>query len=109
MQIAALDHQPLDGAPGVRMAEVLDAVLATGSRGRARVHLADLDAGSSLPRHPAGSSQTFVVLSGTGQAAGTDDVPVDVGPGDAVRWAVGEQHTSWARTAMSVLIVQHGG
>ncbi len=108
MQIVALDRQPLDGAPGVRMAEVLDAVLDTGPRPRVRVHLADLDVGASLPRHPAGLSQMFVVLSGTGEVAGADDVRMDVGPGDVVRWDVGEQHTAWASTAMTVLIVQHG-
>ncbi|HEY0186906.1 MAG TPA: cupin domain-containing protein [Cellulomonas sp.] len=105
MQIVTWDLAPLDGAPGVRMAEVLDAV----GIGRARVHLADLDAGSCLPRHPAGLDQTFVVLTGSGRVAGEDDVPVPVGPGDVVRWRVGEQHTSWADGPMRVLIVQHGG
>jgi mannose-6-phosphate isomerase-like protein (cupin superfamily) len=104
MQIDRADPQALDGAPGVRMAEVLD----TAAPGRLRMHLAELDAGALLPRHPAGLDQTFLVLSGTGRVAGADDVAVPVGPGDAVRWTVGEQHTSWAGTAMRVLIVQHG-
>lgn len=104
MQIDRTDPQTLDGAPGVRMAEVLDATAA----GRVRVHLAELDAGAVLPRHPAGLDQTFLVLSGTGRVSGSDDVAVPVGPGDAVRWTAGEPHTTWAETALRALIVQHG-
>lgn len=104
MRIVPLDGQDLDGAPGVRMAEVLDAAALR----RARVHLADLAPGAVLPRHPAGLDQVLLVLDGTGQVAGEDDVPVPVGPGDAVHWGVGEQHTTWAGTEMRVLIVQSG-
>lgn len=62
---------------------------------------------SALPKHPAGPDQLFSVVTGQGSVATSDDVRVPVGPGDAVRWSPGEEHTSWAETDMTVLIVQH--
>ena len=73
---------------------------------RVRVDIAVLEAGASLPRHPAGREQVFYVLDGTGRVAGPDDVPVDIGPGSAAVWERGEEHTSWADTRMTALIVQ---
>ncbi len=71
-----------------------------------RVDVAVLAPGASLPRHPAGREQGFYVVSGQGRVAGDDDVEVPVGPGSLVTWSAGEQHTSWADTAMTVVIIQ---
>lgn len=103
MEISSSALRDLEGAPGVTMASLLE----LGRTERAYVHIAELAAGSSLPRHPAGPDQVFYVVSGRGSVATSDDVPAPVGPGDAVRWTRGEEHTSWAETDMTVLIVQH--
>ncbi len=71
-----------------------------------RVDIETMAPGSSLPRHRAGRDQVFYVVEGSGRVAGPDDVPVPVAAGQAARWERGEEHTSWADTPMTVLIVQ---
>lgn len=102
VDIARLDLTPLDGAQGVAMG-----MLSPGTAPElVRVDVAVLAPGASLPRHPAGREQGFHVVSGEGRVAGDDDVEVAVGPGSLVTWSAGEQHTSWADTTMTVVIVQ---
>lgn len=102
VDVTHLDLTPLDGAPGVAMG-----MLWPGSVPElVRVDVAVLAPGASLPRHPAGREQGFHVVSGQGRVAGDDDVEVAVGPGSLVVWSAGEQHTSWADTEMTVVIVQ---
>lgn len=102
MDVTHLDLTPLDGAPGVALG-----MLSPGTDLQlVRVDVAVLAAGASLPRHPAGREQAFFVVSGRGRVAGDDDVENDVAPGSLVVWSVGEQHTSWADTEMTVVIVQ---
>ncbi|WP_136519802.1 MULTISPECIES: cupin domain-containing protein [Cellulomonas] len=102
MEVEQGELAALDGAPGVAMR-----MLSAGtSAERVRVDLAVLEPGASLPRHPAGREQVFFVVSGQGRVAGDDDVERPVGPGSLVRWVPGEQHTSWADTRMTVVIVQ---
>ncbi len=104
MRLTLLASAPLEGAPGV----ALDMLSPGTDPERVRVDVAVLQAGACLPKHPAGREQVFVVVSGRGRVAGDDDVPVDVGPGSVVVWSAGEQHTSWADTEMTVVIVQRG-
>lgn len=102
MDLRRLDLSELDGAPGVALG-----MLTPGTQTeQVRVDLAQLQPGASLPRHPAGREQVFVVVSGSGRVAGDDDVEHDVGPGSLVVWQPGEQHTSWADTPMTVVIIQ---
>lgn len=104
MRIERIEQVPLEGAEGVAMA----AVDGSTSAERLQVHLAVLEPGSSLPRHPAGLHQTFYVLHGAGRIAGDDDVEVPISEGWAAVWETGEQHTFWADTRMEVVIVQRG-
>jgi quercetin dioxygenase-like cupin family protein len=76
--------------------------------GRIRVDVAVLDAGASLPKHPAGREQVFHVVSGNGRVAGDDDIEHEVHAGSTVTWAGGERHTSWADSPMTVVIIQRG-
>jgi quercetin dioxygenase-like cupin family protein len=71
-----------------------------------RVDLAVLEPGASLPKHPAGREQVFVVVAGEGRVSGDDDVEHQVRAGSVVVWSPGEQHTSWADTRMTVAIIQ---
>lgn len=102
MQVERRAPQHHEGLPDVGFTEVVAADAAR----RTRVDVAELAAGAILPRHPAGPAQTFYVVAGRGRVAGADDVEVPVGPGDAVTWEPGEEHTSWADTAMTVVVVQ---
>ena len=102
MRVERVSMTELDGAPGAAMG----LLSASGTAERVRVDVAVLEAGASLPRHPAGREQVFYVVSGRGRVAGGDDVAVDIGPGWAATWEAGEVHTSWADSAMTVLIVQ---
>ncbi|NNU27141.1 cupin domain-containing protein [Isoptericola sediminis] len=105
MRIERPALNPLDGAAGVSMT-----MLAPGlDTEQVRVDIAVLKPGSSLPKHPAGRDQAFYVVAGTGQVAGDDDVPTDVGPGDLVTWEAREQHTTWAMTTLTAVIVQRRG
>ena len=105
MRVERMESRPLDGVTGVGMTRLTEGSTAE----RVRVDVAVLEAGASLPRHPAGREQVFYVLDGTGRVAGPDDVPVDIGPGWAAIWQRGEEHTSWADTRMTVLIIQRAG
>lgn len=71
-----------------------------------RVDLAVIEPGASLPKHPAGREQVFVVVSGEGRVAADDDVEHRIEAGSVVLWSAGEQHTSWADTQMTVVIIQ---
>lgn len=57
MEISRSTPRDLDGAPGVVMTSLLELA----STERAYVHIAELSAGSSLPKHPAGPDQLFYV------------------------------------------------
>ncbi|WRS30622.1 cupin domain-containing protein [Actinomycetaceae bacterium MB13-C1-2] len=102
MEVTAVGFDDVPGATGVSMSMLLDQTRLE----RVRVDIAVLDEHSSLPRHRAGQNQLFYVVSGTGRVAGADDVEVPVGPGTLVEWQAGEEHTSWAYTRMTVLIIQ---
>ena len=91
-----------EDAPGIGMTQLQDGT----TTGHTRIDVATLAAGSTLPRHAAGTDQVFAVLAGRGRVASDDGVEHPVGPGTTVRWSKGEQHTSWADTEMTVVIVQ---
>lgn len=74
--------------------------------GSAQVHCAHFPAGSTLPRHPTPVWQVFAVVAGEGTVAADDDVPHPVTAGTAAVWSPGEEHTSWATSDMTVVIVQ---
>lgn len=102
MQIENATLSPLQGVPGVAMS-----VLTPGTTAElVRVDLAVIEPGASLPKHPAGREQVFVVVSGQGRVAADDDVEHQIQAGSVVFWSVGEQHTSWADTQMTVVIIQ---
>lgn len=102
MDIVSQHPTTFDDAPGIGMSLLADGT----TPARTRVDVATLAPGSSLPRHAAGTDQVFHVVSGTGRVAADDGVEHPVSAGTSVRWSRGEQHTSWADTEMTVVIVQ---
>lgn len=102
MELEHANLLPLDGAPGVAMS-----MLTSGAAPElTRVDVAVIDAGASIPKHVAGRQQVLYVVSGEGCVAAMDDVEHRVQAGSVVRWSVGEDHTTWADTRMTVLIIQ---
>lgn len=102
MQVEHVELSLLDGAPGVAMSMLSPGTTAE----HVRVDVAVIEAGASLPKHPAGREQVFFVVSGAGRVAADDDVEHPVRAGSLVVWSAGEAHTSWADTRMTVVIVQ---
>lgn len=102
MRLEQIPNADLDGADGITMA----ALNAGTSDERVKIDVANLEPGSSLPKHPAGREQLFYVVNGHGRVAGDDDVEHVISEGWAAVFERGEQHTSWADSAMTVLIIQ---
>jgi quercetin dioxygenase-like cupin family protein len=70
------------------------------------VDITRYSAGSENGRHPTRLWQLFAVVAGAGWAAGADGERVPLGPGDAVLWEPGEEHTSGSDRGMVAVIVQ---
>ena len=102
MRIERIPQIELEGVDGITMAPLNAGTAAE----RVKIDLAVLQPGSSLPKHPAGREQVFYVVSGDGRVAGDDDVQHPISAGWATVWDRGEQHTSWADSRMTVLIIQ---
>jgi quercetin dioxygenase-like cupin family protein len=52
--------------------------------------------GGQIGRHPATVDQLFIVVAGSGEVCGGDDVFYSVHVGQAVLWRAGEEHTTRA-------------
>jgi len=102
MRIVQITQVDLDGVGGIAMA----ALNAGTSAEWVKIDIAVMQPGSSLPKHPAGREQVFYVISGSGRVAADDDVQHPISAGRAAVWDRGEQHTSWADSLMTVLIIQ---
>ncbi len=70
------------------------------------VALAILAPGGLIGRHQAAAPQLFVVVEGSGWVAGGDAARVEVGAGDAVLWAAGEEHEAGTDTGVVALVVE---
>jgi quercetin dioxygenase-like cupin family protein len=99
-----LEHGDVDeyGSRGVRMSEA--------ARMRdvdeCAVHLAEIEPGGVLGRHPSRVWQLFCVMSGSGWVAGPDGARQDIEAGQAVLWSPGEEHGSGSDDGMTVVITQ---
>jgi quercetin dioxygenase-like cupin family protein len=76
------------------------------SSGDARVVRIELEVGGSVGRHPAAADQILIVLEGTAVVRGGSGEAADLGAGDVVRWAAGEEHETSARSRFVALIVE---
>lgn len=73
------------------------------------VHIARIEAGGTIGRHPAAFAQFFAVLHGEGLVDVDDGGRLRISPGEGVWWEPGEEHQSWAMTPMTVAIVETNG
>jgi hypothetical protein len=68
--------------------------------------LLSLGPGSHLGRHPALLDQLFLVLDGSGWAAGDEGIRTPLQPGQAALWAAGEEHESGSADGMRVAVLE---
>jgi quercetin dioxygenase-like cupin family protein len=71
-----------------------------------RVVRFELEPGGRVARHPTAGEQVLVVVRGEATVSGGDGSTVEVGEGDVVRWAPGEEHETVARTAFTAIVVE---
>lgn len=75
-------------------------------RGEAHVYRLRFDPGGAIGPHTAGFGQLFLVIEGSGWAAGADGNRVELRTGDAACFERGELHSKGSDTGMSVIMVQ---
>jgi quercetin dioxygenase-like cupin family protein len=104
MEWLVLEHGEVDeyGSQGVRMSEAVR----MRDLEECAVHLAAIEPGGILGRHPNRLWQLFCVMSGSGWVAGPDGVRQDIVAGQAVLWSPGEEHESGSEEGMTVVITQ---
>lgn len=78
----------------------------TGTDSRVRVHVMHLPAGGLIGRHRAVAQQLFVVVSGSGWAAGGDGRRRDLRPGRAALWEEGEEHESGSDSGLTAVSIE---
>ncbi|MBW3562913.1 MAG: cupin domain-containing protein [Actinobacteria bacterium] len=72
----------------------------------AHLNVIHLDTDGRIGRHPAGTPQLLLVMSGEGTVAGANGSRVPIRAGQAALWEPGEDHDTHADTPMSVLIIE---
>jgi quercetin dioxygenase-like cupin family protein len=72
----------------------------------AHVVTIEIAPGGVVGRHPAASTQLFVVIRGTGWVSGGDGAREPITAGEAVLWEPGEEHESGSNAGMTVLVVE---
>ena len=83
----------------------LSVALASG-HGEAHVHCVFIDAGGSIGEHEAGFGQLFLVVEGSGWAAGADGVRVALRAGQGAHFECGERHAKGSEQGMTAIMVQ---
>ncbi len=68
-----------------------------------------LEPGGRIGRHPAPVPQLLLVVSGTAEVSGEDQVVHLVGPGSAVWWAAGEDHETRSTDGLLAVALEGAG
>lgn len=74
--------------------------------GDVHVHAVHLEANAEIGVHPAGFCQLFLVVEGSGWAAGEDGRRVSLRAGHGVFFESGERHSKGSETGMIAIMVQ---
>lgn len=77
--------------------------------GAAQAAIFRLGPGGRIARHPAAVPQVLAVLDGAGLVSGADGAFRPIGPGEAVFWAVGEEHETVSDHGLTALILEAAG
>ena len=80
---------------------------ATGT-GEARFHTLYFEPGGRIGSHPAGPSQLFMVVEGSGWVEGGDGARRDLRAGEAVLIESGEAHAKGSESGMTAVMLQVG-
>jgi quercetin dioxygenase-like cupin family protein len=74
--------------------------------GEAHVYLLRFEPGGRIGPHVAGYGQFFLVVSGSGWAAGEDGRPLPLAQGEGVFFARGESHSKGSDAGMTAVMIQ---
>jgi quercetin dioxygenase-like cupin family protein len=74
--------------------------------GESRVYAVHFDAGGEIGPHEAGFDQLFVVVEGSGWAAGPDGARTPLAAGQAARFRRGEMHSKGSEGGMKAIMIQ---
>ena len=85
--------------------EAVEAAAASGDGGVTVTCLA-VRPGGTIGTHPATGDQLFLVIAGSGWAAGADGIRHPIQAGQGVHWTAGEVHTSGTDTSLTALAVE---
>ena len=66
----------------------------------------ELGPGGIVARHPAGATQLYAVIQGSGWVSGGDGEREQIRAGEAVLWEPGEEHESGSDEGMTALVVE---
>ncbi|HEX5067588.1 MAG TPA: cupin domain-containing protein [Myxococcota bacterium] len=102
IDLRGIETEPIDGYDS---ALAFRNALADGE-GEAHFYFIRIEAGGGIGRHEAGFGQLFLVLEGSGWAAGGDGKRVPISAGQGVWIARGEHHEKGSEMGLSALIVQ---
>jgi quercetin dioxygenase-like cupin family protein len=72
----------------------------------AHVVVIEFEPGGVVGRHPAGMTQLFAVIDGSGWVSGGDGERELIQAGQAVVWEPGEEHESGSDEGMKALVVE---
>ncbi len=101
VSLGAVAHRAIDAHGSKRFT-----VGALGLTADAHLVVVRLRAGGIIGRHPAAGRQVLVVVEGTAHVAGHDDVPVEIGPGQAAVWEPNEPHETRSEAGLIALVVE---
>ncbi|QJC52978.1 cupin domain-containing protein [Paenibacillus albicereus] len=78
----------------------------TRHEGRIQLSSMRIEAGGTVGRHEARTSQLFLLIDGEGWVSGGDGQRIAVKAGQAAYWEAGEAHESGTRTGMTVIVAE---
>jgi len=74
--------------------------------GEAHAYCVHIEAGGCIGEHPAGFGQLFLVVEGSGWAAGADGARVALQAGQGALFERGERHSKGSEHGMTAIMIQ---
>ena len=105
MQVVAFDAEDAEPIARFESSAASSVVLGNG-RGDAHVYCIHIAPKGQIGRHPAGFGQLFLVVQGSGWAAGADEIKVPLRTGQGAFFERGEMHSKGSDEGMVALMIQ---